>query len=1129
MVRVKIKSIHTSFTSEFECQLMPVITENLPQVYVDTTIWNVPRHIKLADPTFNTPGSIDLLIGGALFWQILCMEQIKLHNKLPTLQKTMLGWVVGGEIVGRNTVRQPQTCHLLTKLDKQLEKFWIIEKGTEQPHLSKQEQYCEEFFKKTVRQNAEGRYIVRLPRNEATKIGSSEEFAMRRLYSMENRIEKQPDIWKAYNEFMTEYEAMGHMTPIQRTDNSTEEEAFYLPHQPVIRTTSLTTKLRIIFDASAKTSNGTSLNDMLLIDPNLQGDLRSIMLRFRCHQYVMTADIAMMFRQVMVSEEDRHLQRILWREDSDQAVQTYTLNTVTNGTACAPYLAMRCLRHLAEGEKKNYPAAAKILEDDFYMDDVLTGSDTIEGAAALQKELSELLARGQFPLRKWRSNDSRVLHHLAEDRKTDELFVLDKEEPLKTLGLLWNSNQDVLQYKVTVTNNQKMSKRNILSQIASIYDPLGLIGPILITAKITMQQLWKIKLGWDEIVSDEISRAWTNYYGDLPELNNLRIPRNVNPLNETQEIDLHGFGDSSEKAYGACIYCTYKSRDGAIKSFLLCSRARVAPLKTISLPKLELCAALLLTRLSANVQKAMQGKIRRIYLWSDSTIFLCWIKTPPYELKTFYANRVAEIQQLLPQAEWNHVGSEQNPADLLSRGMAVQEFTRNQLWWYGLQWITNPECWPKMPLKPVEDDPGRKAQMICLSVQKHYDILYKYSVFSKLLRVIAYCLCIAYCLRFRSKPKGDRRLKGLTVEELDEAKFVILRLVQEEQFADKLKDLQRKQAVDSKSSLKQLNLFIDNRGIIIVGGRLRHSDIPESQRHPIVLPSRHHITTIILREQHTKLRHCGPQQLLCVTRLEYWPLSGRREARKITRACTKAVHLELVSGLDTEAFMAALRRFSARRGTSSHIYSDNGSNFIGASNELKAMYEFLRREGENIATNLAMQHICWHFIPPHSPHFGGLWEAGVKKIEGILNSRPLTPMSSDPNDYAALTLSHFITGDSLLRPAVENYLDVPDMRLSRWQHLQKIRQHFWQRWQREYLQQLQVRTKWGTGKHKMEGGSLVILMDENLPTLQWKLGRITELHPGSDGLTRVVTVRTSAGSYKRAVKKLCALPDEVPD
>ncbi|XP_011858289.1 PREDICTED: uncharacterized protein LOC105555857 [Vollenhovia emeryi] len=512
MVRVKIKSIHTSFTSEFECQLMPIITENLPQVYVDTTIWNVPRHIKLADPTFNTPGSIDLLIGGALFWQILCMEQIKLHNKLPTLQKTMLGWVVGGEIVGRNTVRQPQTCHLLTKLDKQLEKFWIIEEGTEQPHLSKQEQYCEEFFKKTVPQNAEGRYIVRLPRNEDTKIGSSEEFAMRRLYSMENRIKKQPDIRKAYNEFMIEYEAMGHMTPIQRTDNSTEEEAFYLPHQPVIRTTSLTTKLRIVFDASAKTSNGTSLNDMLLIGPNLQGDLWSIMLRFRCHQYVMTADIAMMFRQVMVSEEDRHLQRILWREDTDQAVQTYTLNTVTYGTACAPYLAMRCLRHLAEGEKKNYPAAAKILEDDFYMDDVLTGSDTIEGAAALQKELSELLARGQFPLRKWRSNDSRVLHHLAEDRKTDELLVLDKEEPLKTLGLLWNSDQDVLQYKITVTNKQKMSKRNILSQIASIYDPLGLIRPILITAKITMQQLWKIKLGWDETVPDEISRAWTNYY-----------------------------------------------------------------------------------------------------------------------------------------------------------------------------------------------------------------------------------------------------------------------------------------------------------------------------------------------------------------------------------------------------------------------------------------------------------------------------------------------------------------------------------------------------------------------------------------------------------------------------------------
>ena len=628
--------------------------------------------------------------------------------------------------------------------------------------------------------------------------------------------------------------------------------------------------------------------------------------------------------------------------------------------------------------------------------------------------------------------------------------------------------------------------------------------------------------------------SWLEYYRTLPKINDLIITRNVNPGNKSESFDLHGFGDASEKAYGACVYCSYETRNRKFKSFLLCSKTRVAPLKTVSLPKLELCAALLLANLIDSVKNALQGRVRNIYLWSDSTIVLCWIQTSPHELKTFFANRVAEIQALTADAEWNHVPTGDNPADMLSRGISVETIIENRKWWHGPTWMSSKKEWPPQQLHGNAEDLGRKPELILATTQTSCMTLEKYSSFLKLQRIFG------YVVRFIQSARGNRQKGTLTTTELDKSTIIILRITQRERFTLELINLRANQGVDNKSSLRQLNPFIDDDGLIRVGGRLRNADVPADQKHPIVLPSKHHITTLILRREHFKLRHCGTQHLLSSVRMKYWPLSGRREARKITQACvpcfryrpraldpmmanlpvdrvtealrpfdvcgvdyagpftireskrrgkiptskayiavfvcfkTKAVHLELVSSLTTEAFLAALKRFSARRGTSSHIYSDNGSNFIGAAREINEMYEFLKKEETEITTTLAVQHITWHFIPPRAPHFGGLWEAAVKsvkrhltitvkdslytfeeyytlltEIEAILNSRPLTQLSSDPNDYTALTPSHFLTGDSLLQPAERHYVDVPDNRLNRWQHLQKLKEHYWKRWTRE--------------------------------------------------------------------------------
>lgn len=269
---------------------------------------------------------------------------------------------------------------------------------------------------------------------------------------------------------------------------------------------------------------------------------------------------------------------------------------------------------------------------------------------------------------------------------------------------------------------------------------------------------------------------------------------------------------------------------------------------------------------------------------------------------------------------------------------------------------------------------------------------------------------------------------------------------------------------------------------------------------------------------------------------------------------TKAVHLEIVTSLTTEAVIAALNRFTARRGLCTRMFSDNGTNFVGAARELEEIYKFLTEQRNEIETQLAKQRIEWKYIPPCSPHFGGLWEAAVKimkrhltvtqgqiltyeeystllaTIKAVLNSRPLTPISNDPTDFTVLTPFHFLIGDSLMQPVQHNFLETADNRLSRWQYVQKRRQLFWKRWQSKYLCELQRRSKWTDSGAKVQINRLVLLKEEHLPSFQWVRGRITEVHPAPDGEVRVATVRTQNGSFKRSVKKLCLLPmDDAPN
>ncbi|XP_029659434.1 uncharacterized protein LOC115233264 [Formica exsecta] len=312
---------------------------------------------------------------------------------------------------------------------------------------------------------------------------------------LERKLERKPRLKKEYNDFIHEYAKLQHMRELRGHHPSWNVRPhFYLPHHCVIKETSATTKLRVVFDASSKTTSGISLNDALMVGPVLQQDLFSILLRFRTFEYALTADIAKMYRQVLVNEAQIPLQRILWRNQVTDDIKTYELITLTYGTASASFLAIKVIQQLADLEENEFPIGASIARRDFYVDDLITGANSKEDALMIRDQAAALLKKGGFLLRQWASNSQELLKGIGESSTTNALLELDKDGTSKTLGIKWNPSKDVLQYAISMElkGSNSHTKRSILSGIAQIFDPLGLLGPVIVVAKILIQKLWRL-------------------------------------------------------------------------------------------------------------------------------------------------------------------------------------------------------------------------------------------------------------------------------------------------------------------------------------------------------------------------------------------------------------------------------------------------------------------------------------------------------------------------------------------------------------------------------------------------------------------------------------------------------------
>lgn len=1201
---INMRSLNNNYNTQLHCFVLPNITSRLPPNHFDCSTLNIPNNICLADPKFNIPSEIDLLIGADVFWDLLNEERVRLPNG-PYLQNTKLGWLISGPIYTKHLQHNNNSSHCnivqLSDINFQLNKFWELEEVERFNYsLNEDERKCEEIFTNTTIRDSTGRFVVRIPlRESADALGDSFYMAKSRFLSLERKLERLPSFKKMYHDFIQEYIDMGHMTRI----NEYSWPYYFLPHHGVFREHSATTKLRVVFDASAATTSNKSLNDIQLVGPPLQNDIMSILLRFRQYKYVACADIEKMYRQVLVYPDQRNLQLILWRNNPNENLSIYQLNTVTYGTASAPFLSMRCLRQLALDTKNK--VIARVLNEDFFVDDLSLGHDDPDTLLNMCHEVSQYLKSACFPLRKWTFN------HDINTTMSKELAI--GEHVLnKTLGLGWQVDRDELYYTTRLEPTNLLTKRTMMSVIAQIYDPLGLLSPTIIIAKIILQKLWLCKIDWDEPIPDHIIPTWNKFIQSLSQLSNLRVPRFV--LSEFRDnCELHIFSDASQDAYGACAYIRTYNTGSPVYVNLLCAKSKVAPVKTVcTIPRLELCGALLGARLYKKIIKSLRLTFTKVYFWTDSTIVIGWTRMSPYNLKTFVQNRVSQINEITGDASWLHVISKDNPADMVSRGLSLTELKDNSLWWHGPLFLQNYELNCVSDIEISENQlPEIKSHTITMLNNQliNYNNLFnfnRYSSYTRLQRAASYVLRFIYNCR---KHKQDRQTGPLSVDELEASTIMLTRLVQQQSFSKEYNQLINNNTISSKRLLN-LNIFIDKNKLIRVGGRLSNSPhFNLNKKHPILLCSKHRFTYLLFNYEHKRLLHGGPQLLLACVREAWWPLGGRNLARKVVRECvkctrlkgktiqpqmgnlpaerlepgfpfkrcgvdyagpimilnrkgrgakltkayislficlcTRSIHLELVTSLTTSDYILALKRFISRRGKPAEIISDNAKNFVGVEKEIVTFLDDNKNELVDFATS---NQIKFSFIPPYAPHFGGSWEVGIKsckyhlrrivgnahlnyeefstvlaQIEAILNSRPLTSMSTDPNDLQPLTPAHFLIGRPLTAPACNDLTTTPTHRLSRYGIIEKIRQDFWNRWTKEYISELQIRTKWKSNQGSLKLDQIVLIKDDNLPPLKWKVGRIVRLYPGTDKISRVADIRTSTGIVRRAYPKICPL------
>ena len=1176
--------------------------------------WDECPHLKdldLAESALPQGGEVDILVGLNHYLKLVegTIVRHPQNPDLPAALATVFGFVVFGP-TGRIRAQEVKCLFVQVgdeSLNEQLERFWALDTfgmNEEKRPFTKDERRAVELLNESIHLNGD-RYCVALPfKADAPLLKSNFAGVNRQLVSIENRLLKNEDKRRAYQKGMDDYVSLGfsRLATPEEVEDFRKGPEYLIPHHPVEKMESLSTKMRIVFNASSKTPNGPSLNECLLPGPALQPDLGQVLLRFRLHLIALVGDIAKMFCQTEVDPAHYRYQQYLWRNfDRMKEPERYVMTRVMFGITPSPFLAIgSVLHHVGKSSMKDrFPEACAAIAQDMYVDDYCGGGDSVESVKKLYHQMVELLQLGGWKMTKFASNSKDVLKEVpADDRLLDKMIEIQDPSDgfTKALGLGWHVGEDVFRFKVSeqlAVPLRVYTKRTVLSKVSQIFDVLGFYSAFIIRGKLLIQDLWAMNLSWDEEISADAVERFKIWELEVLKMSQVSVPRIALPLGRAGvHFQLHTFSDASEKAYAAAVYLRSETEDGKVAIRLVFSKARVAPLKRVPIPRLELLGAHLGSRLSRYVLQGLKLPMEAVCFWTDSEIVLHWLRRPSSAWKVFVGNRVQAIHDVSDPKDWDHVSSEDNPADIMSRGVSVDQLMESVLYWEGPDWLQKGRNdWPHFREKTevpseVEVEAAKKIVALPASVEEYW-LFSRFEHYAKTVRIV--CRLLMFCRRI---PR-DGNL-SLSAEQFGLGEIWLLRLVQRLSFLSEYGILKAGGKV-ADGPLLPLNPIYDERTeLIVVGGRMNFSSYDEEFKHQIILPTYHPVVRKLVMHAHKQQCHAGPETTLCCLRQRFWILKGRRAVTKVVRCClicrhektraqeqqmsplpierlemspaftnigldftgplfvreeghaykvyvciftcaqSRMVHFELTRSMETSEFIQALRRMTNRRGMCQVIISDNQTSFKRAARMLQEA---------TVHSFCSENRIQWKFITERSPFRGGFYERlnlslkiPLKKILGkamvsyvelytiitdvecSINQRPLTHQSLHPADPPALTPAHLAMGRPLTPFPVLNSKECsPGVR---YKYLERLLQHFWKRWAKEYLPRLQVRTKWKRSIPPLRENDIVLISEENMPRRTWPLGRIVELFPGSDGLIRTVRVKTSRGVYTRPVQKL---------
>ena len=665
-----------------ECYSRDIIATNHDQIPRAETVRGWPHLAKVADELhpYMMNADIGLLVGMNLSRVMKPMNCIPGNGNDPYAVRTELGWGVIGLVnqpvnglnstYCRSVIAEERRCHFTYRtheFNDKVHKMFAIDfsenQSDESTGMSVQDRRFISVLENGIHRRPDGHFQTPLPFNQPMiSLPNNRPMAVRRLRGLKKKLSSNSSYNNDYVTFLSNLIRNGHAERVSPEDqDGTSGQIWYIPHHEIYNPHK-SGKIRVVFDCSAE-YEGHSLNHHLLSGPDLTNNLTGVLCRFRKESVSFCCDIEAMFHQVGVNPEDMDYLRFLWWEDGqlDREPVDYRMTVHLFGANSSPGCANYALKHTAYLFKPDYgDEAANFVKHDFYVDDGLVSVDKPNEALALIESSWQLCKEGGFNLCKFICNKKDVVGAIPASRRAKDvrnMDFLDKDLPLeKTLGVAWRVESDAFQFRV-IFQDKPVTRRGILSSVSFVCDPLGVLSPVILVGKQILQDLCRDRVSWDEPLSDELVHRWYTWKEDVLKLSMLEIPRYYKPqdFGAIQVTELHNFSDASLSGYGECSYLRMVDEDGRVATALVMAKSRVTPNQTITVPRLELTAAVVSRKVNNLLLKELQYKDIKSLFWCDSKVVLGCISNESRRFHIFVANRVQKIRDQSTPDQWRYI------------------------------------------------------------------------------------------------------------------------------------------------------------------------------------------------------------------------------------------------------------------------------------------------------------------------------------------------------------------------------------------------------------------------------------------------------------------------------------------